>query len=70
MKPKKTSDLRALSDGELRNQISEDERSLVDQRFKQAVGQLESPAVMRTIRRDIARAKTILRERALEIKRG
>jgi large subunit ribosomal protein L29 len=70
MKSKKPSDLRGLSDGELQNQIIEDERALVDMKFQQAVGQLESPAAIRTIRRDIARMKTILHERGLGINRG
>ncbi|HVZ40260.1 MAG: 50S ribosomal protein L29 [Bacteroidetes bacterium] len=65
MKPTKPSDLRGLSDGELLNQIKDNERALVDMRFKKAVGQLESTAVIRIIRRDIARLKTILREREL-----
>ncbi len=69
MKPTKPSDLRGHSEAELRNQINENEHALVNMRFKQAVGQLESPAVIRTTRRDIARAKTILRELALNIKR-
>jgi large subunit ribosomal protein L29 len=65
MKSTKPSDLRGLSDGELQNQIQENERALVDMRFKKAVGQLESTAALRTIRRDIARMKTILRQREL-----
>lgn len=63
MKPTKPSDLRGLTDSELKTQIEDNERSLVDMRFKKAVGQLESTAVIRTVRRDIARMKTILRER-------
>jgi len=70
MKSKTPSDLRSLSDSELRHQINEDERALVDMRFQQAVGQLESPAAIGVIRRDIARMKTILRQRELETKRG
>lgn len=65
MKSTKPSDLRGLSDGELQNQIQENERALVDMRFKKAVGQLESTAALRTIRRDIARLKTLLRQREL-----
>ena len=65
MKPTKPSDLRGLSDGELKNNIAEHERSLVDMAFKRAVGQLESTAAIRTIRRDIARMRTILREREI-----
>lgn len=70
MKPTKSSDLRGLSDTELQGQITENERALVDMQFKKAVGQLESPAAIRTIRRDIARIKTILRERELGVTRS
>jgi large subunit ribosomal protein L29 len=65
MKATKPSDLRGLTDVELRNQIKENERSLVDMQFKKAVGQLESTAAIRTVRRDVARLKTILRQREL-----
>ena len=70
MKPTKPADLRGLSVNELSNQISENERALVDMKFKKALGQLENPAAIRTIRRDIARMKTILRERELGTARG
>ena len=70
MKPTKPADLRGLSAGELTDQIQENERALVDMKFKKALGQLESPAAIRTIRRDIARMKTILRERELGAARG
>jgi large subunit ribosomal protein L29 len=69
MKPTKPSDLRGLSDTELRNNILENERALVDMQFSKAVGQLESTAAIRTIRRDIARMKTILREREIGLQR-
>ena len=60
MKPSK---LRELSDDELVQR----ERDLVEQlfrlRFQHATGQLDSPITIRSIRRDVARIKTILRER-------
>ncbi len=65
MNPTKPADLRGLSDGEILGQIKESERSLVDMNFKNAVGQLENKAAIKVIRRDIARLKTILREREL-----
>ncbi len=63
MKATKTSDLRNLSEEEMRIQIRDNERALVDMRFHLAVGQLENPAAIRTVRRDTARMKTLLRER-------
>jgi large subunit ribosomal protein L29 len=70
MKPTKPSDLRGLSDNELKSNIADNERALVDMQFKRAVGQLESTAAIRTIRRDIARMRTILRERELGVERS
>ena len=63
MKSTKPADLRNLTESELRNQIDESERSLVDMRFRLAVGQLENPSAIRTVRRYIARLKTLLQER-------
>ena len=65
MKSTKYSDLQNLTEKELRNQVEQNERAMVDMRFKQAVGQLESPSVLRTIRRDAARMRTLLRQREL-----
>lgn len=70
MKATKSTDLRNMSDSELQEQIAESEQSLVDMRFRQTMGQLESTAAIRTVRRDIARMKTLLRERSLDITRG
>jgi large subunit ribosomal protein L29 len=65
MKSTKFSDLSNLTEKELKNQVEQNERAMVDMRFKQAVGQLESTAVLRTIRRDAARMRTLLRQREL-----
>ena len=43
------------------------ERDLADQLFRlriqKSMGQLEAPAKMRTVRRDLARVKTVLRQK-------
>jgi large subunit ribosomal protein L29 len=61
----KISEIRDLSQEELKQK----ERNLVDElfklRFRHETGQIESTAMLRTIRRDIARIKTILREKEL-----
>lgn len=62
MKPTKASDLRNMTESEIKTQIAENERALNDMQFRLAVGQLENPAAIRTVRRDIARLQTILRE--------
>lgn len=66
MKPAKPEDLRNLTEAELEQQIIENERSLLDMHFNLAVGTLENPAAFKIVRRDIARMKTVLRERKMQ----
>ena len=58
-------DLRELNDDDLRNR----ERDLDDQifrsRIQKSMGQLDVPQKIRDLRRDLARVKTVLRERSL-----
>lgn len=68
MKPTKPADLRQLTDNELEDQIRRSEESLTNMRFRKAVGQLEEPSTIRVVRRDIARLKTIQRQRQLAAK--
>jgi large subunit ribosomal protein L29 len=54
--------------------LHERERELDDQLFRlriqKSMGQLEAPAKVREVRRDLARVKTILREKSSEGDRG
>jgi large subunit ribosomal protein L29 len=59
----KAHDLRQLSDEELRKRIQEEEENLAHLRFQKVIGQLENPMKLGHIRNDIARMKTIMRER-------
>lgn len=61
----KINDLRKLSDKELNDKIIETKRSLFDLRLKQSTGNLEKPSLLRELRKDVAKMKTILREREL-----
>ena len=65
----KAFEIRELSSDELKKRIKDEEENLIHLRFQHALGQLESPAKLRTIRRDLARMKTVLQERALNIQR-
>ncbi len=56
-------DLRLKSDDELSVQLGELKREAFNLRFQSATGQLEKPARIRTVRRDIARIKTLQGER-------
>lgn len=62
----KASEIRARTDEELRTNLRELEQELFNLRFQMVTGQLENPLRARNVRRDIARIKTILRERQLE----
>jgi len=56
----KASELRDLSLEELRKRLADEEESLGNLRFQLATSQLESPIRVRTVRRDIARLKTLI----------
>ena len=60
----KPAELNELSPDELSQKIREARGALFDARVKHSTGQLENTATMRGLRRDIARAQTILRERS------
>lgn len=62
----KAHELRDLSDAELKKRIQEEEESLANLRFQQVFSQLENPMKLNHTRKDIARMKTILRERELK----
>jgi large subunit ribosomal protein L29 len=65
MKPRKASDLRELTDEELKSLLKESQETLSNQRFQHSLSQLQDTAYLRTIRRDIARLKTLIKERNL-----
>ncbi len=60
-------DLRSMSRVELNAKVVELKEELFNLRFQSATGQLESPARLRAVRKDIARIYTILQERNLGI---
>ena len=59
------SEIREMSDDDIRSRIEELERERFNLRFKAATTPLEDPMRVRVIRRDIARLKTVQRERSL-----
>jgi len=59
----KAAELRDLSDEELRAKLRELQEELFNLRFQLATGQIENVGRIRTVRRDIARLKTIQRQR-------
>jgi large subunit ribosomal protein L29 len=63
----KVKDIRNLSTVEIETKVNELKDELFNLRFQLATGQLDNPMRIREVRKDIARAKTILRERELGI---
>jgi large subunit ribosomal protein L29 len=60
----KARDLHLLSEGELLEKERELDEELFNLRFQHATGQLENVMRIPQVKRDIARVKTILREKA------
>jgi large subunit ribosomal protein L29 len=58
-------EIRTLSTQEIEGRLNEAYQSLFRLRFDWASGQLEDNSRIRAVRRDIARLKTILRERGI-----
>lgn len=60
----KASELRELSPEELGRKFEDLTQELFNLRFQNATDQLENPMKLRQTKRDIARVKTVQRERA------
>jgi len=60
----KAVDVRLKTDDELKDQLVELKKEQFNLRFQRASGQLENTARVRVVRRDIARIKTILAQKA------
>ena len=55
-----------MSDDQLRSQLKDAAKTLFNMRFQSATDKLETPSELRKIQREIARIKTIQRERELK----
>ncbi|WP_137699503.1 50S ribosomal protein L29 [Marimonas lutisalis] len=60
----KASELREKSVDQLKEDLANLKKESFNLRFQQATGQLENTARMRSVKRDAARVKTILNEKA------
>ncbi|MBK8945605.1 MAG: 50S ribosomal protein L29 [Ignavibacteriae bacterium] len=56
-----------MSDEEIIKRIKEEELNLVDLRFQHELKNLTNTAKLKTVKKDIAKMKTLLRERQLKI---
>ena len=61
----KPDEIRDMSHEEILNQLDEAYEEMLNLRVQHGIGQLPNPLRMREVRKDIARLKTILREREL-----
>jgi len=59
-------EIRKLSDTDLKTKIRETKEELFTKRMQQANGTLEKPTELRTLRKNVAKMKTILKERELD----
>ena len=63
-------ELRAMADVELAEKEGQLKQELFNLRFQLATGRIENPTRIRQGRRDLARVKTLLRQRALTAQAG
>jgi large subunit ribosomal protein L29 len=60
-------ELRALDAEDLESKLKDAKEELFNLRFQNATGQLDNSARLKTVRREIARIYTVIRERELGI---
>lgn len=63
----KASEFRSKTDGELETELDDAYQELFNLRFQKTTGQLVNTARVREVRQNIARIKTVLRERELAV---
>lgn len=62
----KAKEIHNMTNDELTTKLASLKEELFNLRFRHATGQLENPNVLKTVKKDIARVKTVLRERELK----
>ena len=71
MKSEKPSKVRDLKPGEIETRLADAREEMMKLRFQQVTGQLSDSSRLRTLRRNVARMQTILREQAVtEVGKG
>ena len=60
----KASEIRDMTAQELENKLVDLKKELFALRFQHTVNQLDNPARLKAVKKDIARIKTIMRERS------
>ena len=62
----KAAELKDLSTAELEQKLADLKAELFNLRFQHAINQLDNPLRLNAVRKDIARVKTIIREKELK----
>ena len=62
----KANEIRAMSETELQSKLTDLKKDLFMLRMQHATNHLDNPVKISAVRRDIARVKTVLREKQLE----
>ena len=57
--------MREMTEVELNTELGKMKKELFNLRFQHVTGQLENPVKMRELKKDIARVKTIIKEKEL-----
>ena len=66
----KATEIRELTEAELRAKLDETSQELFNLRVQQSYGQLEKPSRIRELRRDIARLKGVMQEKGKGTKKS
>lgn len=61
----KASEIKELTEAELRQKLSDARQELFNLRLQQSSGRLEKPSRLRALKRDMARIQTVIRQQAL-----
>ena len=62
----KATEIRQMTDAELNEKLRELKAELFNLRFQHAINQLENPGRIETVKKDIARVKTVMRSNELK----
>ena len=62
----KAKEIKEMTNDELAKKLESLKEELFNLRFRHATGQLENPNVLNTVKKDIARVKTVIREREIK----
>jgi large subunit ribosomal protein L29 len=62
--------IREMTEAELNAELKKKKNELFNLRFQHVTGQLDNPIKMRDVKKEIARVKTIMREKELKAQQG